>query len=310
MAPLPLQPGAGHRQMWSWPTVEQRGGDEEQLEGNSSVHLASQLSQTALLASGNTPMPVTEQSEAPWRGWHGMDTGGMNKTPTGLSPSTATVVRFSENREESNTGLQETGHHVQLTDLPNEVLYEILSHLDVCDLFSASKTSHHLRTLSTSPTLHSLRLRRARLLLPLSLTSPSRPSLPDLIRRSIFLTNTALISRKLARKLASIHLARRLAARPSAEQLVERCVLPAECVPSGTGTKKKVVVAPALVAKKRAVERERVKDGLRGWIGEVWMGRVREAEGRVRREEEERGVGRVWRLRRFWEELSSGKGRV
>lgn len=174
------------------------------------------------------------------------------------------------------------------------------------NLQNNDQTSHHLRTLSTSPTLHTLRLRRARLLLPLSLTSPSRPSLTDLIRRSIFLTNTALISRKLARKLASIHLARRLAARPSAEQLVERCVLPAECIPhsSRTGTsgtrKKVVVVAPALVAKKRAVERERVKDGLRGWIGEVWMGRVKEREGKVRKEEEERGVGRVWRLRKFW----------
>ncbi|CCC12565.1 unnamed protein product [Sordaria macrospora k-hell] len=282
------------------------------------MHLASEISQMALLASGNTPVPAIEQFGASSRGWDDMDTGGLNNTFTGLSPGTHTLVRSNENRGEFNTGVQETGHHVQLTDLPNEVLYEILSHLDVCDLFSASKTSHHLRTLSTSPTLHTLRLRRARLLLPLSLTSPSRPSLTDLIRRSIFLTNTALISRKLARKLASIHLARRLAARPSAEQLVERCVLPAECVPhsSRTGTsgtrKKVVVVAPALVAKKRAVERERVKDGLRGWIGEVWMGRVKEREGKVRKEEEERGVGRVWRLRKFWEGVSAGggKGRV
>ncbi|KAJ4401748.1 hypothetical protein N0V85_005446, partial [Neurospora sp. IMI 360204] len=163
----------------------------------------------ALLASESTPVPVVEKSEASSWGWDDKDTGGMNDTLTDVNPDTRAVVRFDEHREESNTGLQETGHHVQLTDLPNEVLYEILSHLDVCDLFSASKTSHHLRTLSTSPTLHSLRLRRVRLLLPLSLT------------------NTALISRKLARKLASIHLARRLAARPSAEQLVERCVLPA-----------------------------------------------------------------------------------
>ncbi|ESA42295.1 hypothetical protein GE21DRAFT_9401 [Neurospora crassa] len=304
MAPLPLQSGAGQRQIWSWPTVEEER-DEEQLEESTSVQFASQTSQMTLLSSGSTPLPVMERSEGSSREWDGMATGGVNNILTDIRPDTRAIVRLSEHRKESDTNFEKTGHHVQLTELPNEVLYEILSHLDVCDLFSTSKTSHHLRTLSTSPTLHTLRLRRARLLLPLSLTSPSRPSLADLIRRSIFLTNTALMSRKLARKLASIHLARRLAARPSAEQLVERCVLPAECVPCGT--RKKVMVAPALVAKKRAVERERVKDGLRGWIGEVWMGRVKEREGKVRKEEEETGVGRVWRLRRFWEGVSRGR---
>lgn len=143
MAPLPLQPGAGHRQIWSWPTVEERGGDEEQLEENPSMHLASEISQMALLASGNTPVPAIEQFGASSRGWNDMDTGGLNNTFTGLSPGTHTLVRSSENPGEFNTGVQETGHHVQLTDLPNEVLYEILSHLDVCDLFSASKVSSH-----------------------------------------------------------------------------------------------------------------------------------------------------------------------
>lgn len=105
------------------------------------MHLASEISQMALLASGNTPMPLTEQSDASSRGRDDMGTGGINDTFTGLNPGTPTIVTFREDQGESNTDLQEIGHHVQLTDLPNEVLYEILSHLDVCDLFSASKVS-------------------------------------------------------------------------------------------------------------------------------------------------------------------------
>jgi len=81
---------------------------------------------------------------------------------------------------------------------------------------------------------------------------------------------------------------------------VERCVLPPECAP-GIGR-----VSPALVARTRAVERERVKDGLRRWVGAVWRGEVgRRGEG-VRRREEQVGIGRVWRLKRFWERVGSG----
>jgi hypothetical protein len=140
------------------------------------------------------------------------------------------------------------------------------------------QTTHHLRALSQSPYLHALRLRRARSLLPPLLSSPSRPSLADLIRRSILLTNTTFASRRLAHSLASIRLARNLASRPSAEQLVERAVLPVECLPLALGGG----VAPGLVARKRAVERERVKDGLRGWVGSVWRGEVGRREGEVR----------------------------
>jgi hypothetical protein len=59
------------------------------------------------------------------------------------------------------------------------------------------------------------------------------------------------------------------------------------------------------VAKRRAVERERVKDGLRRWVGSVWRGEVNERAEGVRRREERAGVGRVWRLRRFWERVAS-----
>lgn len=120
--------------------------------------------------------------------------------------------------------------------------------------------------------------------------------------RSIFLTHTSVVSRRLARSLVSIRLSRRLAARPSAEALAERAVLPVECVPGMAP----VHVAPAIVARRRAVERERVKDGLRRWVAAKWRCEVREREEHVRAVEESRGVGRVWRLTRFWERVGRG----
>lgn len=101
----------------------------------------------------------------------------------------------------------------------------------------------------------------------------------------------------------SIRLAKRLATRPSPEELVNRAVLPPECVPGKTA----VHVAPALVAKRRAVEKERVKDGLRHWVGDVWRGKVMQREEGVKQSERRKGVGRVWRLRKFWERVSRGE---
>ena len=112
-----------------------------------------------------------------------------------------------------------------------------------------------------------------------------------------------MVSRRLGRSLVSIRLSRRLAARPSAEALVQRAVLPQECVP---GMASPVHVAPAIVARRRAIERERVKDGLRRWVAAKWRREVREREEMARRRDESRGVGRVWRLRRFWESLGRG----
>ncbi|KAF4961298.1 hypothetical protein FGADI_316 [Fusarium gaditjirri] len=192
-----------------------------------------------------------------------------------------------------------------LEDLPNEVLFHIMGFLDVNDLLSTSRTSHLLRDISQAPILHHYRLQRARINLPSRLSSPSRPTLADLIARSIFRTHTSIVSRKLARSLVSIRLSRRLAARPSAAALVERSVLPKECVPGMAS----VHVAPAIVAKKKAIEKERVKDGLRQWIASRWKREVKERQDGVRKWEESRGIGRVWRLRRFWERVSRGEER-
>ncbi|EPE02130.1 f-box domain-containing protein [Ophiostoma piceae UAMH 11346] len=182
--------------------------------------------------------------------------------------------------------------------LPNEIILHILGFLDVNDLLATSRTSHHLRCLCVAPILRIHRLRYIRAALPPLLAAPQRPSLTELIQRSIFLTNTTVVSRKLTRSLVAIRLSHRLAARPPVHVLVERCVLPPECAP-GIGH-----VAPALAARTRAIERERIKDGLRSWIGVVWRREVGRRSERMRRRDESVGVGKVWRLRKFWERVS------
>ncbi|KAL7931516.1 hypothetical protein V8C35DRAFT_111652 [Trichoderma chlorosporum] len=190
-----------------------------------------------------------------------------------------------------------------LETLPSEVLAHIASYLDVDDLLRASRTCHRLRAISLDPLLHHYRLRNARLLLTSFLDSPCRPSLRDLMSRSIFLTQNTIISRRLARSLISIHLARRLASRLSARDLVQRCVLPQECVPGMFP----VHVAPGLVAKRKSIEKERIKDDLRRWISVKWRRQVNERAEDARKSDEILGVGRVWRLRRFWERMSRGE---
>ncbi|KAH6685083.1 hypothetical protein F5X68DRAFT_21922 [Plectosphaerella plurivora] len=198
----------------------------------------------------------------------------------------------------------EVSCNLHLQTMPSEVLFAILSYLDVNDLISASRTSHRLRHLSLDPILHIYRLRHIRAVLPPLLQS--RSSMDELVARSIFITHTTVVSRRLGRSLVSIRLARRLAARPSPQELVNRAVLLPECIPG----KAKFHVAPALVAKRRAVEKEQVKDGLRHWIDGVWKGKVMQREQGVRQWEQSRGVGRVWRLRKFWERVSRGEDAV
>jgi hypothetical protein len=134
------------------------------------------------------------------------------------------------------------------------------------------------------------------------LFSPLRPSLADLASRSIFKTKHHILSRSLSLSFTSIRLNTWLRRRPSPEALVHRAVLPPECVPGGG-----VHVAAGLVAARRAVEKARLKDGLRRWMAGQWSGRVAERQERVRRSDESRGVGRVWRLTRYWERVSRGE---
>jgi hypothetical protein len=67
-------------------------------------------------------------------------------------------------------------------------------------------------------------------------------------------------------------------------------------------------LAPGLVERKRRVERERVKDGLRGWLGGRWVGEWsrRKAEREREGEGERVGVGRL--VRRFSRRGDVGEG--
>jgi hypothetical protein len=158
-----------------------------------------------------------------------------------------------------------TDNNPTFSSLPDELLLQILTHLDIPDLLPLTRTSHHLRSLSLDPLLHSYRLHRASL--TLNQYMPIRPSLTSLMHQHIYVTRTTLAARNLGRNLIKIKLNRKLLGRPSAETLVEKGVLPSECYAKGKGA-----LAPSLVEVKRRIERERVKDVLRGWV-EEWRRR-------------------------------------
>lgn len=172
------------------------------------------------------------------------------------------------------------------TILPPELLLLILSYLDIPDLLSCSRTCHLLRTLALDPLLHTSRLHRA--FITLNNYLPIRPSLAELMGQRIYVTRTSLAARCLGRNLIKIKLNRHLSRRPSAESLVGRGVLPAECFRGNARPDRDYKggytgLAPSLVETKRRIERERVKDVLRGWI-EEWRRR-----GSHHREGEEGG---------------------
>jgi hypothetical protein len=157
-----------------------------------------------------------------------------------------------------------------LSSFPDELLLHILTYLDLPDLLSLSRASHTLRTLSLDPILHASRLHRASITLSHSL--PLRPSLGELMAQRIYVTRTTLAARRLGRSLVMIKLNKKLRGRPSVESLIEWGVLPEECF------RKEGRVSPALVEKKRMVERERVRDFLRSWV-EVWRVRGEKVKG-------------------------------
>jgi hypothetical protein len=226
--------------------------------------------------------------------------------------------------------------------LSPELFLLILSYLDIPDLLSCSRTCHCLRKLALDPLLHSSRLHRA--FINLNNYLPVRPPLSKLMGQRIYVTRTTLAARCLGRNLIKIKLNRQLSRRPSVESLVYRGVLPAECFrPCAGGTHLGrdykggyTGLAPSLVETKRRIEREKVKDVLRGWV-EEWRRRGSESregeldqqrpdvrrlvrrfgrDGRAVEREKESRWGRaakrerelptrakVLNLRRFWEKV-------
>lgn len=149
-----------------------------------------------------------------------------------------------------------------LLSLPTELLQEVLLYLDVPDLLSLTRVSHSLRSLLLSPptpsTLFHSRLLNASATLSHSL--PDRPSLSSLSppNATIYLTRTHLIARHISRSLISIRLSRSLNRRPTAWDLVSRCILPQECAHGLFASS----VSPSLIQTRRSLTRSSLKDKL------------------------------------------------
>lgn len=153
--------------------------------------------------------------------------------------------------------------------------------------------------------LHTLRLKYAHD--RVSFLLPRRPTLQSLQPPTamIYLSRTHLAARKLHWSIASIRLSRSLLRRPKISTLVSKNILPPECckldrtsgeIVWGTG------VAGALVERKRKVEKEQIKEGLR-----VWLER-KAREIRSRKKEGDVGV-MVWRFSKRMK-LSDAKERA
>ncbi|CUS13038.1 unnamed protein product [Tuber aestivum] len=199
--------------------------------------------------------------------------------------------------------LQDKGEErVSLDTLPDEIILAVCEFLDVPELGALGKTTHRLRALSTDPLLHKVRLHRAKVTLAASLQH--RPSLPLLRDAQIYLTRRQHTQRVLSRALLGIRLKHHFLTRPSLPALQERGVV-YRC--GG--------IAPALAGKARDLERERVKDRLRGWVVErlsleeaVGCGLVSNgAEWEEGRREGVRSIAR--RLMARWENDGQGKGK-
>ncbi|KAK5113252.1 hypothetical protein LTR62_003588 [Meristemomyces frigidus] len=216
-----------------------------------------------------------------------------------------------------------------LERLPDELLLRVLYFIDIPELLSTSRASHHLRKLSFDPLLHKLRLTYSRERVNYLLLR--RPTLHALQPpgSTIYLNRTHVAARRLHWSLVCIRLSRCLSRRPKLSSLVSANILPQECcrydrrsgeIIWGQG------VAGSLVERKRRVEREYLRDGLRVWLERkadrirarqvdaaggvgvlVWrfskklkVGDARRVEGRRDRPRKEKVSG----LKRFWEGVS------
>ncbi|PNS16231.1 hypothetical protein CAC42_6338 [Sphaceloma murrayae] len=222
-----------------------------------------------------------------------------------------------------------------LLGLPDEVLVLVLWHLDVPELLAVSRTSHRLRTLALDPYIHHARLRYSSHRLPRLLST--RPPLSALQppTSGIYLSRTHLAARRLHWSLVCIRLNRSLSRRPAITSLVSANILPRECCRRDRASGDYLFAASErgglVTERKRKVEREKVKEGLRVWLerkaGEILKRRekgvgvgvlVWRLQKRMKIEEMRegrRGVviegheGRVKGLRSFWEGVGGGLGR-
>ncbi|KAI5852879.1 hypothetical protein DFP73DRAFT_589937 [Morchella snyderi] len=181
----------------------------------------------------------------------------------------AATVPDSTSSSAAPAAISSPSAQVGLVTFPDELILYILKFLDVPELYVLARTSRHLRALSTDPLLHLTRLKTAKQTLNISLSH--RPSLDDVQRSGrIYLTRRQVAQRSLARSLTLIRLKRKLSNRPSIPSLIERGVLPAPYYhksPGDTAIWQPVRISPVLLGTAKELEKQRVKDMLRGWVG-------------------------------------------
>ncbi|KAF2153083.1 hypothetical protein K461DRAFT_320797 [Myriangium duriaei CBS 260.36] len=222
-----------------------------------------------------------------------------------------------------------------LQELPDELLHHVLWHLDVPDLLEVSRTSHRLRVLALDPHLHSRRLHYSSRSLTRLL--PHRPPLSAIQppQSAIYLSRTHVAARRLHWSLVSIRLNRSLSRRPAVTSLVSANILPRECCRRDRVSGDYVLSVAGergglVTERKRKVEREKVKEGLRVWLERkareikkrrkdggvavlVWRfsRRLKVADDRLKSQavELQGGEGRVMGLKQFWEGLGGQAGR-
>lgn len=200
--------------------------------------------------------------------------------------------------------------------LPDELLLRVLYFLDIPELLSTSrvgshrvrmgqdsgavadegKVSRHLRILSFDPLLHRVRLRysQARVNYLLRRRPPLYSLQPP--NSTIYLNRTHVAARRLHWSMVCIRLNRSLSRRPKLSTLISANILPKECCKYDRRSGEIVWgqgVAGALVERKRRVEREHLREGLR-----VWLER-KAHQIRARQKDAAGGVGvLVWRFSR------------
>ncbi|EMC99450.1 hypothetical protein BAUCODRAFT_50733, partial [Baudoinia panamericana UAMH 10762] len=180
--------------------------------------------------------------------------------------------------------------------LPDELLLRLLYFFDIPDLLVTSRTSRRLRWLSFDPLLHRIRLRYSQARVNYLLVR--RPPLHSLQppNSTIYLNRTHVAARRLHWSLVCIRLSRSLARRPKLSTLISANILPKECCKYDRRSGEVIWgqgVAGGLVERRRRVEREHLREGLR-----VWLERKAQ-EIRARQKDAVGGVGvLIWRFSR------------
>ncbi|CAD0115245.1 unnamed protein product, partial [Aureobasidium uvarum] len=214
-----------------------------------------------------------------------------------------------------------------LEALPDELLLQIMSDLDYPFLLALSRVSHRLRSVSLDHVLYLHRLHMSSVHLLSFL--PQRPSLRSIQppASAIYLTRTHVAARNLHFRLLSATLNRSLSRRPTVSSLVNARILPKDCCRRDRSSGEIIVTHSGLYERKRKLELEKFKEGMRIWL-------EKKARAISRRKSIVGGVGiLVWRftkrskgpddlptepsshacsenyhvssLRRFWEDIGS-----